>query len=119
MSQWNAKYIGVGLPGSPVTYNGERYSGVIFHPKVNATLYLENGLRHRTDGPAIEHTNGLKIWYVKDQRHRLDGPAFEGTDGRNAWWYVDGQKVDILAVFGYEPSVPLTEEQQMVLRLSV
>ena len=55
---------------------------------------------------------------MNGERHRLDGPAIEWADGSKAW-YVDGEKVDIIDVFGYEPSVPLTEKEQMVLRLRV
>ena len=76
-----------------------------------------DGLRHRLDGPAYERTNGYKEWWVNGLRHRLDGPAILWPDGSYEW-YVDGKKVDIMAVFGYVPSVPLTEDEQMVLRLS-
>lgn len=76
-----------------------------------------DGKRHRLDGPAVEWVDGTKQWFVNDRRHRLVGPAIEYPNGRKVW-YVDGQEVNILAVFGYEPSVPLTEEQQMILRLA-
>jgi hypothetical protein len=45
---------------------------------------------HRSDGPAIEYTNGSKSWYVDGKRHRTDGPAIEGFNGHKAW-YVDGK----------------------------
>ena len=77
----------------------------------------ENGKRHRIDGPAIVWSDGTKEWWVNDERHRLDGPACEGEDGYREWW-VDGCEVDIKSIFGYEPSVPLSVEQQMLLRLS-
>ena len=77
-----------------------------------------NGVTHRLDGPAWERADGIKQWHVNGKLHRLDGPAIEGYDGYNKW-YVEDQEVDIIAIFGYEPSVPLTDEQQMVLRLSV
>ena len=47
---------------------------------------------HRTDGPAIEYTNGDKSWYMNDQRHRTDGPAIEYTDGYKVW-YLNGTRV--------------------------
>jgi hypothetical protein len=28
-----------------------------------------NGQRHRIDGPAIEHANGAKEWYLNNERH--------------------------------------------------
>ena len=62
---------------------------------------------HRTDGPAIEYTNGDKSWYMNDQRHRTDGPAIEYAGGEQHWYsggkrhrtdgpaieYTDGYKV--------------------------
>ena len=78
--------------------------------------YLHGDL-HRLDGPAIETAGGSKHWYVNDLLHRLDGPAVELANGHKEWW-VNGQGVDVLAVFGYLPSVPLTEEEQMLLFLS-
>jgi hypothetical protein len=49
-----------------------------------------NGKRHRTDGPAVERTNGDKFWYLNDQLHRTDGPAVEGANG-NKSWFLNGQ----------------------------
>jgi hypothetical protein len=45
-----------------------------------------NGERHRTDGPAIELTNGFKEWYINDKLHRVDGPAIEYTNGDKEWY---------------------------------
>ena len=47
------------------------------------------GKYHRLDGPAVEHTDGRKEWYVLGKRHRLDGPAVEHPDGRKVWWVKD------------------------------
>jgi hypothetical protein len=44
-----------------------------------------NDQRHRLDGPAIEHTNGSRAWYVNGQRHRTDGPAVEHANGDRDW----------------------------------
>ena len=30
---------------------------------------------HRTDGPAIEWSNGDKRWYIDGQLNRIDGPC--------------------------------------------
>ena len=79
--------------------------------------YLDGKL-HRVGGPAIEYPNGTKKWCVNGYFHRLDGPAIEWEDGSTEWW-VDDKEVDVLAVFGYEPSVPLSEEEQVILRLSI
>ena len=45
---------------------------------------------HRTDGPAIEWSDGNKEWYAYGKRHRLDGPAIENDKGRE--WFVDGKR---------------------------
>ena len=37
--------------------------------------------RHRENGPAIEWTNGSRIWYINGRRHRENGPAIEYADG--------------------------------------
>lgn len=79
----------------PLSVNGELFTGVIFNQSNKDVRYYQNSHIHREDGPAVE-----------------------GADGRKEW-YVDGQKIDILAVFGYQPSVPLNTEEQMILRLSV
>ena len=47
---------------------------------------------HRSDGPAIEYANGGKEWYVDGKRHRLDGPAIEYANGWKVW-FVDGDEV--------------------------
>ncbi len=44
---------------------------------------------HREDGPAIEHANGTKCWYINNKRHREDGPAIEYVDGVKKW-YLNG-----------------------------
>jgi hypothetical protein len=52
---------------------------------VTKEWYL-NGVRHRTDGPAVELANGTKAWYLNGKRHRTDGPAVEFADGTKGWW---------------------------------
>ena len=39
--------------------------------------YNTNGELHRTDGPAVEWSNGAKFWYHNDRLHRTDGPAVD------------------------------------------
>ena len=51
--------------------------------------WYQNDLIHRTDGPAIEMTDGTKAWYLFDLLHRTDGPAIEWADGTKKW-YQDG-----------------------------
>jgi hypothetical protein len=45
-----------------------------------------NGELHREDGPAIEHADGTRSWRLHGKRHRDDGPATEGADGTREWW---------------------------------
>ena len=56
--------------------------------------YFKNaeGQFHREDGPAIEYSDGTKLWFYHGTRHRLDGPAIERVDGSkeyfiNGDWY--------------------------------
>ena len=53
----------------------------IFYYKKGTNIY------HRTNGPAVIYSNGLKFWYQNGLSHRLDGPADEYADGRKFWWY--------------------------------
>ena len=50
------------------------------------------GQLHRIDGPAYEHSNGTKAWYIDGKSHRIDGPAIEYVGGRKEWW-IDGEDV--------------------------
>jgi hypothetical protein len=45
---------------------------------------------HRIDGPAVEYTNGNRIWYIDGKRHKTDGPAMVFADGSREW-YVNGE----------------------------
>jgi hypothetical protein len=47
---------------------------------------LPNGELHREDGPAMEHNNGYKFWYINDLLHREDGPAVVHPSGSKSWY---------------------------------
>ena len=81
-------------------------------------VYYKDDVYHREDGPAVVFSTGTKFWFWNGKYHRLDGPAMEGESGYQAW-YVDDQKIDIIAILGYEPTIPLSEEEQVILRLSM
>jgi len=49
----------------------------------------EDGELHREDGPAVEHADGGKSWYLNGKVHREDGPAIEGASGTKSWWLND------------------------------
>ncbi len=48
--------------------------------------YNEQGLLHRTDGPAREYVDGSKEWYINGIRHREDGPAIEWINFCKSWY---------------------------------
>ena len=50
----------------------------------------KDGKFHREGGPAIEHANGAKEWYLNGKLHREDGPAIEHADGDKSW-YINGK----------------------------
>jgi hypothetical protein len=52
------------------------------------TVWFQNNVYHRTDGPAIVYANGDKVWCRFGVRHRDDGPAVERADGTKEWWVV-------------------------------
>ena len=45
---------------------------------------------HREDGPAVEHADGSKLWYINGEYHREDGPAGEFASGHKSW-YINGK----------------------------
>ena len=142
MDIWDGiSFKGAGHIDEPVTKDGNVYTGTIYEEERKITSYLKDGCFHRIDGPArvsaggyeawwvngklhriggpaIEDADGMMMWWVDGNLHRLDGPAIESRSGYCAWW-VEDQEVDITAIFGYEPSVPLTAEEQIILRLAV
>ncbi len=56
-------------------------------------FWYQDGMLHRTDGPAVEDINGNKCWYQDGKRHREDGPAVEypptenHSNGYKEWWH--------------------------------
>ena len=54
--------------------------------------WWQNDQRHRTDGPAIVYDNGTKFWYQNGKLHREDGPAIEWNDGTKVW-FINGERL--------------------------
>ena len=74
-----------------INKNGQLYctdGPAIEHSDGTKKWYL-NGQLHRTDGPAIERIDGTKEWYLNDQLHRTDGPAVECLNGTKFWYLKD------------------------------
>ena len=46
---------------------------------------------HREDGPAVERSDGSRMWFLDGKLHREDGPAYECPDGSREW-YLDGKR---------------------------
>jgi len=47
---------------------------------------------HREDGPAVNHENCYKAYYINGKLHREDGPAIEDVNGDKAY-YIDGKEL--------------------------
>jgi len=62
------------------------------YPDGRREWFLDDTLTvlHRTDGPAVERTNGIKVWFLNGKKHRTDGPAIEYASG-NKYWYLNGK----------------------------
>ena len=54
--------------------------------------YNTDGQLHRDDGPAVERSNGDKVWYQNGVRHRTDGAAVEYANGYKEW-FINGRMV--------------------------
>ena len=68
------------IGNSIVIYKNQ--NGVIHRTDGPATVYpdgtmywYQDGKLHRDDGPAEVYPNGTMYWYQNDKLHRLDGPA--------------------------------------------
>jgi hypothetical protein len=53
------------------------------------TFYYKDDKLHRTDGPAIEYTDGSKVWCINGEFHREDGPSIEWSHGTKGWYLND------------------------------
>lgn len=68
--------------------------------KMGTKRWWLNGVRHRTDGPAVVTADGIKEWWKKGKLHREDGPAVEWANGSKEWWLngdlhrIDGPAVE-------------------------
>lgn len=70
-----------------------RFTGVVHVdvvcPCCDRVIFFNEGIRHRTDGPAVEYSDGTKLWYKEGKLHHIDGPAIEWAGGEKEWW-IDG-----------------------------
>lgn len=75
-----------------------------------------NGLLHRVDGPACEYPDGSKFWWVNNQYHRLDGPACEYTDRSKQWYVRDMNITDWIKQQGISDNP--SQEEQLLIKLT-
>ena len=57
----------------------------------NQSWYNEQGLLHRTDGPASTWATGDQVWYFNGEYHRTDGPAVIHSDGYQSY-FIHGKR---------------------------
>ena len=46
----------------------------------------------REDGPAVERSDGSRMWFLDGKLHREDGPAVERPNGTR-FWYRNGERL--------------------------
>jgi hypothetical protein len=82
------------------------FTGIAEYPNGNRH-WIQNGMLHRTDGPACEYSNGTKYWFQNDKLHRTDGPAVENASGHVEYW-IDGKSTYKKAVEVFRALFPDT-----------
>ena len=62
--------------------------------------YNEEGLLHKTDGPAVDSESGYAAYYINGMLHNENGPAIIYADGNtkyytygNRHWELDNQYI--------------------------
>jgi len=66
------------------TYTTDAKFGDVGNTTTNQ--WLVNGYCHRTWGPAVTDSRGLREWYKHGTLHRRFGPAVIHPDGLREWW---------------------------------
>lgn len=51
-----------------------------------SVIYLKDGQRHRTDGPAALWSDGSMEWWQDGLLHRIGAPASISASGRGTWY---------------------------------
>ena len=67
------------------------FTGIVENKSTKSKEWNVNGLRHRTDGPACIYPNRACVWVFNDKLHRIGGPAIEHVDGTKEW-FLYGEK---------------------------
>ena len=89
----------------------------------NRRIHFLDGRVHRLDGPAVVYGNGTKVWYRHGVVYREDGPAIEWAKVEPEWCvqsiHAGIDKEVIIGILGYEPVIPMSDEEHMILRMSL
>jgi hypothetical protein len=61
------------------------------HYKYRYGYYNDSGrfITHREDGPAVQTSQGIEIWYYENMRHRQDGPAWLSPNQYPVYFFRD------------------------------
>ena len=98
IKEMKEQYIHINTRGTKQYYSDKkmtvlhREDGPAVEYSDGSKLWYINGERHCEDGPAIEDADGTKAWYINGELHREDGPAVEEVDGFKEW-YIDGKSL--------------------------
>lgn len=94
-----------------------RLSGPAIEHMNGTKEWWVNGKRHRENNPAIVYKDGLKVWYNNGLKHRLDGPAVQIplNSNRDEWW-IDGIQLNTRKVKSWikENNIDLTTDEGML-----
>lgn len=68
-----------------------KFSGIVYEPVDQQTIWYHQGLIHRDYGPALIFGCGDKEWYKHGQLHRdNDLPAVIWNNGKDLRWFQNG-----------------------------
>ena len=70
--------------------------------------WRQHGILHRTDGPAVENANGYCAWWQNGHLHRTDGPAIEYAAGAYEWWFNGTQHTEESWRTATQPTVEMS-----------
>ena len=67
-----------------------------YHYSMNHSTFGDDLYMCDIDSYSVEYISddGDKEWYLNDKLHREDGPAIEHADGAKEW-YVDGEQIEV------------------------
>tara|TARA_R110000851_G_scaffold328860_1_gene500254 strand:- start:700 stop:1047 length:348 start_codon:yes stop_codon:yes gene_type:complete len=76
-------------------------------------VWYQHGTVHRSDGPTVVYADGHRDWYQHGKLHRTDGPAREWADGDKSW-YLHGKN---LSFDKWLDQVDFSDEAKVMMKL--